>query len=41
MNALVAVTPGQQLGEEFADGDVDAWDAMLEPPTTPRVSSTW
>ncbi|MGC4846392.1 hypothetical protein ACLQ3F_04100 [Micromonospora sp. DT15] len=30
VNALVAVTPGQQVGEEFADGDIDKWNAMLE-----------
>ncbi|RZT78208.1 hypothetical protein EV382_1390 [Micromonospora violae] len=35
VNALVAVTPGQQVGEEFVDGDIDAWNAMLQPPNYP------
>ncbi|MET8122532.1 hypothetical protein [Micromonospora sp. NPDC005291] len=35
MHATVVVTPGQQFGDEFANGDIDAWDAMLEPPNYP------
>jgi hypothetical protein len=35
VHATVVVTPGQQFGDEFADGDIDAWDAMLEPPNHP------